>query len=333
LIQLRATALARRIGRNVVQALLTILAIVVLSFFLLRAAPGDLADVLAGQSGAATAESVAEIRSRLGLELPALTQLANYLTNLSRFNLGMSGKYNIAVSSLILERFPNTLLLMGTTLAFAIVTGVLLGVVMATNVGGWTDKILSILALVFYSVPGFWAGLMLTVVFSVKLGWLPSGGIGSIGQQLSGIDSVIDQLRYLVLPALSLGLFFVAIYARLTRASMLEVARQDFVRTAAAKGLSKSRIAFRHILRNALIPIVTVMGLHIAMLMGGSIVTETIFSWPGLGSLAYDAIFSRDYMVLLGIFLFSAIFVLLINFLVDLIHVLLDPRIRETRAL
>jgi peptide/nickel transport system permease protein len=329
---LRVTALTLRIGRNLVQAGLTILAIVVLSFFLLRAVPGDLADVLAGQSGAATAETVAEIRGRLGLELPVVTQLGNYLANLSRLNLGISGKYNTAVTSLIFERFPNTLLLMGTTLTFAIVIGVLLGVVMASRVGGRTDKILSILALVFYSVPGFWAGLMLTVVFSVKLGWLPSSGIGSIGQQLSGIDSIVDRLRYLVLPALSLGLFFVAIYARLTRASMLEVARQDFVRTAAAKGISRSRIAFRHVLRNALIPIVTVMGLHIAMLMGGSIVTETIFSWPGLGSLAYDAIFSRDYMVLLGIFLFSALFVLAINFLVDLIHVLLDPRIRTTRS-
>ncbi|GAB4064208.1 ABC transporter permease [Ancylobacter sonchi] len=319
--------LSRVFARTLAHAVPTVIGIVILDFFLLRLAPGDAADVMAGESGAATEETMAALRSRFGLDLPALDQLLAYLSNLAHFSLGYSPRYNMPVSDLILQRLPSSLALMGVSLLLALVVGVALGVIMATQAGRWPDRLLSVLALLFYSVPSFWIGLMLIVLFSVKLGWLPSGGAGSIGTDATGLAALLDQARYMLLPALSLSLFYVAIYARLARAAMLEVRSQDFIRTARAKGLSPAAVTLRHALRNALLPVTTIAGVHLGGLMGGAVVVETVYSWPGLGRLAYEAVMSRDFTVLLGVLLLSSFLVILANVLVDLLQAWLDPRI------
>ncbi|RVH04516.1 ABC transporter permease [Sinorhizobium meliloti] len=319
--------IARTLRRTLLQAVPTILGIVILNFFLLQLAPGDAADVLAGEAGSATEESVAALRARFGLDSPVLEQLATYLGNLAQFSLGFSPRYGMPVADLIAQRLPGTLTLMAVALFIAILLGVVLGSLMASFAGRIPDRLLSIFSLLVYSIPSFWIGLMLIVLFSVKLGWLPSGGAATIGSQLKGFPALLDKARYMVLPATSLALFYVAIYARLTRAAMLEVKNHDFVRTAYAKGLTPFGVTARHILRNALIPITTMAGMHIGGMLGGAVVVETVYSWPGLGRLAFEAVMGRDFTVLLGILLLSSLLVIIANAAVDLVHAWLDPRI------
>ena len=319
--------LAATLRRNALQAAPTLAGIVVLNFLLLKLAPGDAADVLAAESGFATEETMSALRLRLGLDLSVLAQLWDYLTGLLQGDLGQSARYGMPVAEVIWQRLPGTLLLMSASLALAIGVGVALGAVMAVFAGRLPDRILSVVSLLFYSVPAFWIGLMLILVFSVRLGWLPSGGSGTIGSGLTGWEALLDQARYMILPALSLALFYLAIYARLTRAAMLEVRSQDFVRTARAKGLSPFAVNARHVLRNALIPVTTMAGLHIGNMLGGAVVVETVYSWPGLGRLAFEAVIGRDFQVLLGILLLSSVLVILANLAVDLIQAWLDPRI------
>lgn len=321
--------IARQLRRTALQAIPTVIGIVILNFFLLKLAPGDAADVMAGEAGSATEETMAALRERFGLNLPLLDQLLTYLNNLAHFSLGFSPRYGMPVSDLIWQRLPGTLTLMAMALIIAIIIGMALGSVMASFAGRLPDRLLSIFSLLFYSVPGFWIGLMLIVLFSVTLGWLPSGGAGTIGSPLKGWAAFVDKARYMVLPATSLALFYVAIYARLTRAAMLEVRNQDFVRTAYAKGLSPVSVTVRHILRNALIPITTMAGMHIGGMLGGAVVVETVYSWPGLGRLAFEAVMGRDYTVLLGILLLSSLLVIFANAAVDLLQTWLDPRIGE----
>ena len=324
----------QRIGktfrRTIWQAIPTVIGIVVINFFLLQLAPGDAADVLAGESGSATMETVAALRSRFGLDQPILLQLAAYLDNLAHLSLGYSPRYNLPVADIIGQRLPGTVALMATALVIALAGGIALGIVMATFAGRWPDRLISIVVTLLYSIPGFWIGLMLILLFSVKLGWLPSGGAATIGANLSGFDLLIDRARYMVLPALSLSLFYIAIYSRLARAAMLEAQAQDYVRTDAAKGLSPLTITVRHVLRNALLPVTTVAGMHFGGLLGGAVVVETVYSWPGLGRLAFEAVMSRDFSVLLGILLLSSLLVIIANMTVDLVQAWLDPRI-ETR--
>jgi peptide/nickel transport system permease protein len=316
--------------RNALAAIPTVLAIVVLNFLLLQLAPGDAADVMAAESGAATAETMKMLREQFGLDLPVLARLQAYLATLAQGSLGFSPRYNMPVMDLILQRLPRTLILMGAALTFAFLLGLAIGSVMALNAGRWPDRVLSILSLLFYSVPGFWIGLMLIVLFSVKLGWLPSGGSESLGAGLTGLDLFLDRAKHMILPGLSLSLFYIAVYARLTRAAVLEVASQDFVRTARAKGLSRFAVGSRHILRNALLPVTTLAGMHIGGILGGAVVVETVYSWPGLGRLAFEAVLRRDFNVLLGVLLLSSLLVIVANMLVDLLQAWLDPRI-ETR--
>ncbi|ESZ35450.1 MULTISPECIES: ABC transporter permease [unclassified Mesorhizobium] len=321
------TRIGRTFRRTAIQAVPTVLGIVILNFFLLQLAPGDAADVMAGEAGSATVETMAALRERFGLDNPLLVQLFNYLYNLAHFSLGFSPRYGMPVADLISQRLPGTLLLMAVALSIAIALGLVLGSLMAVFSGHLPDRLLSVVSLLFYSIPGFWIGLMLIVLFSVKLGWLPSGGSGTIGSNLTGLAGVWDKVRYMILPALSLALFYVAIYARLTRAAMLEVQSQDYVRTAAAKGLSPTIITIRHVLRNALIPITTMAGMHVGGMLGGAVVVETVYSWPGLGRLAFEAVMGRDFTVLLGILLLSSLLVIVANATVDLLHAWLDPRI------
>jgi peptide/nickel transport system permease protein len=317
------------VRRTAMQALPTMLGIIVLCFLLLHLVPGDAADVLAAENGSATAETMNALRQRFGLDQTMLTQLVNYLVHLGHLDLGYSTRFVMPVSQLIRERLPNTMLVMASALGMALVMGIFAGWVMAIFAGRWPDRILQVVVLLFYSTPGFWIGLMAIVLFSVKLGWLPSNGSMSVGVQLSGLRLLADRASYLILPSLALSSFFIAVYARLTRATMLEILSQDFMRTAAAKGLHPIAVQFRHALRNALIPVTTVAGIHLGNLLGGAIVVETVFGWPGMGRLAMDAVIGRDFNLLLGILLLSSVLVIVANAGVDLLHAWLDPRIQD----
>ena len=289
---------------RLVKMVAVVLAIVVVNFLLIHAAPGDPASVIAGQSGAADAKFVEQLRGAVRPGPPAArSSCGSTCRGVLAGDLGMSHRQGRPVAALILERLPATLLLTGTAFAFALAAGVALGAAAARRAGTWADSVITVLALAFYATPIFWVGLMLVLVFSVWLGWLPAFGMGTVGADLHGWAAVADTAPYLVLPALTLGLFYMAVYARLTRASMLEVADQDFVRTARAKGVPEGRILRRHILRNALLPIITFAGIQAGQLIGGSILVETVFAWPGIGRLAFDALLARDYQVLLGVFL------------------------------
>lgn len=313
--------------KTALQVVPTLIGILLIMFIILKAIPGDAVDVLAGESGGASAASMALMREQYGLNLPSWQQFIIWVSHIFQGNLGYSPRFNTPVTTLILSRLTSTLTLMIAAQLVALIIGVLFGVIMALFVGRWPDRLLSLTSLLLYSLPGFWIGLMLLVLFSVHLGWLPSSGNMTIGANLRGWEYIRDVVSHAILPVFSLASFFLAIYARLTRAAMLEIAHQDYVRTAHAKGLSPLRVTLVHVLRCALIPLVTVSGMHIATLLSGAAVVETVFSWPGLGRLALDAVMARDVNILLGILLFSSLMVLLANFVVDLIHAWLDPRI------
>lgn len=314
--------------RTLWHAIPTVLGILVIMFIVLQFVPGDAADVMAGESGGASEATLTLLRQQYGLDQSSWQQFLHWLNNIAHFNLGFSPRFNTPVTELILSRLPNTLFLMLAAQALAVFFGLLLGALMAINVNRWGDRVISLLVLLLYSLPGFWIGLMLLVLFSVRLGWLPSGGNLTLGADLHGLAALTDRLRHAVLPVLALASFFIAIYARLTRATMLEITHQDYIRTAHAKGVHPLRVALRHILRTALIPVTTVAGMHMATLLSGAAVVETVFSWPGLGRLALDAVMARDFNVLLGILLFSSLLVIATNMLVDLLHAALDPRIK-----
>ncbi len=315
------------VRRTVVSAIPTVVGVLALDFLLLQLLPGDAADVLAGQSGGGTAETMAALRSRFGLDQPVLRQLLFYLWNLAHLDLGSSARFGLPVSTLVAERLPNTVLLMLTALGLALLMGLAFGWTMAACAGRWPDRMLQVVVLLCYSTPGFWVGLMAIVLFSVKLGWLPGNGSESVGADLHGLPWLLDRARYLVLPAGSLALFYVAVYARLIRSSLLEVRRLDFMRAAAAKGLSPLALVWRHALPNALIPVTTVAGLHVGNLLGGAVVVETVFGWPGMGRLALEAVIGRDYGLLMGVLLLSSLLVIAANAAIDLLQAWLDPRI------
>ena len=320
-------AQANFVLRRLLQAIPILLAIVVINFLLLKLAPGDAVDVLAGEAGSATPEYMAQLRAQFGLDQPLPVQLVNYVTKLAQGDFGWSFRHERPVIELILDRLGPTLLLMGATILIAVGVGSALGLLAATGLNGWRDSIISVLALVSYATPLFWVGLMLILVFSVNLGWFPTSGMETIAAFHTGWDRVLDIAHHLVLPALTLSLFYLALYTRLMRASMLEQQGMDYVVTARAKGLTERRIVWRHVLRNALLPVVTMAGVQVSSLIGGSVIVETVFGWPGLGQLAFESLFARDLNLLLGIFLLSAVLVLVVNLLVDILYTLLDPRI------
>jgi len=319
--------LLRFLALRVVKMVVVVFAIVVVNFLLIHAAPGDPASVIAGESGAADPKFVAQLRHEFGLDRPLHEQLWIYVRNVASGDLGFSHRQQRPVLDLIMERLPATLLLTGTAFAFAIIAGISLGAAAARRVGRVADSVITVIALTFYATPIFWLGLMLVLVFSVWLEWLPSFGMNTVGADLHGFAAAVDGARYLVLPALTLGLFYMGVYARLVRASMLEVADQDFVKTARAKGASEGRILRRHILRNALLPVVTFAGIQAGQLIGGSILVETVFAWPGIGRLAFDALLARDYALLLGVFLCTSVLVVLFNLATDLLYLIIDPRV------
>jgi len=323
----RTSKIFRYVLKRLAQGIPIILAIVVLNFFLLNLAEGDAVDVLAGEAGSATPEYMAELRAKFGLDQPLPVQLLVYLKNVASLDLGYSFRHDMAVSDLIIDRFWPTLLLMACTIFIAITFGILLGLMASTRLNTWKDTAISIFALITYATPLFWVGLMMIVVFSIYLGWFPTSGMENVAAFYEGFDRFVDIARHLVLPTITLSLFYLALYTRMMRASMLEQYGQDYVVTARAKGLTERRITFVHVVRNALLPVVTMAGVQVGALIGGSVIVESVFAWPGLGMLAFESLFARDLNLLLGIFMLSSVLVVAVNLVVDVIYSFLDPRI------
>lgn len=324
-----AAAVAARLGK----AALTLLAVVIVSFLLIRLAPGDPAQMLAGDSGSADAAFVAEIRKDLGLDRGLDVQLASYLKAVARLDFGVSYREKRPVADMVLERLPSTLLLTISALAFSIVAGIALGALAARRPGALLDGAITTLSVTFFAMPMFWVGLMFIIVFAVQLGWLPSYGMSDpTADAQGGWAALADLLKHLVLPVLTLGLYYMAILARVSRAALLQVAGADFIRTARAKGLSPGRIWRDHLLRNALLPIITVVALQAAQLVGGSVLVETVFAWPGIGRFAFEALMTRDYNVLLAVFILTSFGVIVVNLLADMVYRAIDPRIQRAAA-
>jgi len=317
--------------RRLAASVPTLLIILVGLFLLLQLAPGDTVDALVAQMGGGDAAMIAQLRQFYGLDASVPVQLGRYLWRLVQLDLGYSAIYAKPVLDVILERLPATLLLMVSALSFAFTAGLVLGVLAARRVNHWPDTMISTLGLVFYATPSFWFGLMGIVLFSIHLAWLPSGGFETIGSGLTGLARMLDITSYLVLPTMTLALGFLAVYLRIMRASMLEVLSLDFVRTARSKGLAETAVVVRHVLRNALLPMITLVGLQAGTLLGGSVVVESVFALPGLGRLAYESVVQRDLNTLLGIVFISAVLVIVINFVVDMAYTRLDPRIGAGR--
>ena len=289
-------------------------------FLLLYLTPGDPAAILAGD--AATSEDIARIREKLGLDAPFLERFGQWIWRLLHGDLGISIFTNLPVTHLIGQRVEPTLSLTVCTLVISVLVAVPMGVVAAARAGTWVDRVVMAFSVGGFSVPVFVLAYALILLFSIELGWLPVQGYRPIGEGLW------EWARHLVLPSIALGTVYIALIARMTRAAMLDVLAQDYVRTAQAKGLSPSAVLIGHALKNAAVPIATVVGIGIALLIGGAIVTETVFALPGIGRLTVDAILRRDYPVIQGvILLFSGIYVL-INLAIDLSYMVFDPRIR-----
>jgi peptide/nickel transport system permease protein len=323
-----SAALLRYIGWRLLQAIPVILGVIILCFLLLQLAPGDMAMVLAGEAGGAPPGFIEELRARYGLDKPILVQLLLYLKNILLLDLGFSFRHNAPVLKLLLGRLGPTLLLMCTTLILSLGLGMLAGLLASLWVRTWKDHLISIVAIIAYATPLFWVGLMLILSFSIKLDWFPTSGMEDVVAFHEGFARVLDIAHHLVLPSITLALFYMALYARLMRATMLDQRGLDYVTTARAKGLTERRIAGRHMLRNALLPVLTMAGVQVGGLLGGSVVVESVFAWPGLGQLAFEALFSRDFNLLLGIFFMSACLVVAVNIIVDVLYVMLDPRVR-----
>ncbi|MDR7434814.1 MAG: ABC transporter permease [Armatimonadota bacterium] len=289
-----------------------LLGVSMIVFVLIRLIPGDPAELLASQW--ATAEDIALVRHAWGLDRPLPVQYVVFLGNLLRGDLGRSVASGVPVAAEIAERYPATLLLAAASMAVAVAVGGTAGIVSARRPYSLWDNVVMVLALVGVSTPAFWSGLMLIYLFGVVLGWLPISGMGTP--------------RHLILPAVTLGLVAAGIIARQTRSSMLEVLAQDYIRTARSKGLDEIAVTYRHALKNALIPVVTIVGLQFGTLLGGSVVVETVFAWPGMGRLLVDAILMRDYPVVQASVLLFATTFAFINLLVDVLYAFLDPRIR-----
>jgi peptide/nickel transport system permease protein len=303
------------LSQRLAMGLMTIFAATVAVTLLIHLVPGDPVQIMYAQSQGTTPEQLAEIRARLGLDQPVIVQYGHYLARLAQGDMGVTIRGEQPVFDLLMARLPNTLALAFSAMAIAVLIGLPAGFWAASRRGGWVDTLVMMVAIGGVSIPHFWLGLLLLIWFSVDLGWFPVAGGGPMS---------------LVLPALTLGLSNAAIVARMTRSSMIDVMEQDFVRTAHAKGLPKAVVEYRHVLRSGLVPVVTMMGLQFSYMMGGAIVVENIFAWNGIGRLAVEAIFQRDYPVIQGFILVFAATVVVVMFLLDLLYALLDPRIRRS---
>lgn len=317
---------------RVAYAAALLLAVLVFNFLLLYLAPGDPADVIAGEMGGATEEMMDKIRADYGLDQPVYMQLATYIGKVLQGDLGHSFYFNRPVTGLIFDRLGATILLVVSSLFTAVIVGTTLGVVAARKPNGLLSHFTTILALVGYALPVFWTGIMLVILFASIIPIFPVSGMYDVARDYTGFAAALDILRHLALPLLTLSTIYLAFYSRLARASMLDVLGSDYIRTARAKGLSESVVVYKHALRNAVLPVVTFAGLQFGSLFSGAVLVETVFSWPGLGTLAFDSILRRDSPTLLGILFFSALIVIIANLLTDLAYRLIDPRIKTGGA-
>lgn len=312
----------RRLG----QAVPLIFIILVLNFFLIHAAPGDPVDILVGQLDT-DPKYLEELRKEFGLDKPLMIQLGTYIKKVLSFDLGYSLRYREDVRTLIFSRMPNTFLLMGSALTLSSLLAIFLGTIAARRPYGKVDNAATLFALAAYSMPVFWLGQILLLAFGLQLNWFPTQGMVSLRAPSEGWSRVIDILRHLALPAFTYSCYYLALIFRLTRVKMQEIFAEDYIITARAKGVPEGRVIFHHALRNAMIPIVTIIGFNFAFMMAGSVLTETVFAWPGMGRLMFEAIMARDYPVLLGLFFVVSVMVIMANVITDIVYAIIDPRV------
>jgi peptide/nickel transport system permease protein len=316
---------------RIVWSVVIIGGIVTVNFVLTHILPGDVTTALVGEFPAPQAY-IDQLRDQLGLNHPLYVQLWRYWLALLHGDLGFSFANRQSVQTLILDRAGITLLLMLPALVAASLAGVLLAIYIVPRAGGAADSSLVALSLVGYSVPVFWLGQILILIFAVQLGWLPASGISSVREQTSGWAWFAEYLRHLILPGFCVSIYYTAVVARIARSSMLEMFDQDFVLTARAKGLTDRAVLWRHVLRNSLIPVITVIGYNFGYSLTGAILTETVFAWPGLGGLFVSSVQYKDYPVLSGVFLLVATAVVVANLITDLLYAIADPRVRAAVA-
>jgi len=315
--------------RRIMAAIPLLLAIISVNFFLIRLAPGDPITMIIGEASQYDAALVADVRARFGLDLPLYQQYFSYLWRALQGDLGISFYFDQQpVLDVVLSRLPQTALLLVLGFTVAVVAGVFLGARAARRPYSATDNVASIVGLLGYSIPSFWLGMLLILVFSLKLDWLPVGGLMDVRTPSTGLAMIVDRARHLVLPVLALSGFHLALITRLTRGSMLEVLQLDYITTARSKGLHERDVYRRHALRNALLPVVTAAGYTVGFLLAGSVLVETVFAYPGMGRLLYQALIARDFPLMLGILIVVSITVIVANLVTDLVYGRIDPRIR-----
>lgn len=321
--------LSRYIVSRIIQTVPLIFGVIIFNFILIRLAPGGPAYALAGSERALTVEFVERINREFGLDRPLYEQLFLYISNVLRGELGISYYFREPVLPLILERIPATALLMGAQFAISLLVGVALAIVVSRKKHkSVIDKASTVLSLMAYSTPTFWLGFILILFFSIQMKLLPSSGITTAGADFTGMAWLVDVLRHMLLPSLTLGLTGIAIYFGLTRAGLRESLSQDYIMTARAKGLDDNRILTHHALRNSLLPVISVAGMSIGVLLSGAVLVETVFAWPGVGKLLYDAFLARDLPMIIGVFIVVSIAVIIANLLTDIVYAVIDPRIR-----
>ena len=313
---------------HLLQGLALVLAVVVLNFVLVHSAPGDPVETIAGASGGMSEDLKAELRTKYGLDRPLPVQLGVYLKQVASGDLGYSYFFNLPVTGLIGERLPATLLLVLCAVALAFVVGTSLGVLASRRPNGLLSQSITALSLIGFAAPVFWTGMMLIILLASVVPVFPVSGMRSVDSTASGPGDWLDVAHHLVLPVLTLALVYLAQYSRLARASMLDVLGSDYIRTARAKGLADRVVLYKHALRNAVLPVVTMLGLQFGNVVAGAVLVETVFNWPGLGRLAFDSVLRRDYPTILGVLLFSSIVVVVMNLVTDFVYRLVDPRIK-----
>jgi peptide/nickel transport system permease protein len=316
------------VAKRLFNAIALLLAVIVLNFLLIHLAPGSIVETIAGDMGGISPELMEKIKIDYGLDKPLYEQMFLYVTNVVQGDLGHSFYYDQPVTELIWEALPQTLLLVTTSLALALIVGTIFGVIAAKRPNGAFSHFITILALIGFSAPVFWTGIMLLIGFASFIPLFPPAGMADPGLESGTLSYYLDVAHHMVLPVVSLSLIYLAFYSRLSRASMLDVMGSDYIRTARAKGLTDRVVVYKHALRNALIPIVTIAGLQFAQILSGAVLVEAVFTWPGLGTVALEAILRRDGPTILGILFFSSVVVVIFNFLTDLTYNLIDPRVR-----
>lgn len=315
----------KRIG----YALVLLLAVIVLNFLLIHISPGDPVETIAGSMGGMTEELKEELRRQFGLDKPFIVQLGIYLGKIAQGDFGFSYYFNAPVTQLILERLPATILLVVTAVMASFLIGTFLGTLAARKPNGVLSQVVTILSIVGYSAPVFWTGIILIILLASMFPIFPISDMRPSGSDATGLAGVLEVLHHLVLPAFTLAFVYIAQYSRLARASMMETLSADYIRTARAKGLSEVLVLYKHGLRNAVLPVLTMLGMQFGNVLAGAILVETVFNWPGLGRLAFDSVLRRDYPTLLGILFFASLMVVVMNQITDWLYRVVDPRIKS----